>query len=56
MKFEVYSAQTGNYFMTVEAASVDSALDLFARRYGFRSCAEMWAAGRFEYITASVQS
>lgn len=51
--FQLYSAQTGELFGTVQASSEGDAIDIFARRYGFENRAAMWKAGRFEYISAA---
>lgn len=53
--FQLFSAQTGSLFGTVQAASVGDAIDIFARRYGFADRRAMWSAGQFEYIDASVR-
>lgn len=51
-KFEIVSAQTGNRYGSFIAASVESALDLFAQSIGFTDRRSMWNAGQFEYVDA----
>lgn len=50
--YSLYSAQTGSSFGTVSATSEADAVDQFARSHGFESARAMWAAGRFEYVSA----
>jgi hypothetical protein len=50
--FNLYSAQTGSSFGTVQAINETDALNKFAQRHGFESAWAMWAAGRFEYVSA----
>lgn len=53
MTFQIYSAQTGDAFAKVDAATADAALDKFAQRQGYKDAAAMWRAGRFEYASAT---
>lgn len=54
--YRLYSAQTGTYYERVMASCVSHALDLFAQARGFDDHKTMWAAGRFEYISAEVSA
>jgi hypothetical protein len=51
--FEVFSAQTGFHFCDVRAASEQNAIDQFAQQKGYADRHAMWAAGRFEYVSAA---
>ena len=50
--FNLYSAQTGDSFGTVQATDERDAVDKFAQRFKFADARAMWAAGYFEYVSA----
>jgi hypothetical protein len=50
--FQMYSSQTGNNYGEIDASNAAEALDKFAKARGFADRKAMWAAGRWEYISA----
>ncbi len=52
--YQLYSAQTGSLFGTIQALDEGGAVDQFARDRGYANRDAMWKAGAWEYISAHI--